>query len=164
MSGPDPRPEAVEAAVAWLRERGDTFTPEALERGLRYGGYTEGEIEAAFKQLASPGGAEPTPVGNDLRARAAVILVVGFLATWGLMSLLLARPNTYGGMDYGPIAAVILAIVLGLFGLISLIAIAVNTRLRRGAEGALVAVLTIPFILLFIIAGLCVVTTNGLNV
>jgi hypothetical protein len=51
MSEAEPRPEAVEAALAWLRGHEATFTRDALASGLRDAGYSEAEIAAAFERL-----------------------------------------------------------------------------------------------------------------
>jgi len=166
MADDQPRPEAVEAAAAWLRERGDTFTREALSRGLREAGYTEAEIRAAFaRTLDGPADAAATPAGKDLRARAAVILIGVYFATWAVVSLLVEAPGTGTyGLRYWGFAAIILGGILGVLGLLSVIGVYNSGRLRRGVEGALVAVLAIPFILLAVVAGLCVATTVGQSV
>lgn len=154
MSDPDLRPEAVREAAQWLRTNGALYTPEVLTANLRDAGYTDAEIAAARVEAATA----PPPVAQDLRAKAAAILIVAFLGVWVVFAFLLMRNDEAG---YGSLSAIILAAVLGTVGLISLAAIAANGRLRRGAEGALAAVLAIPFVVLVIVAGLCVLTTGN---
>jgi hypothetical protein len=154
MTTPGPRPEAVEHAAAYVAANRPHFTLDALESALRDEGYSEAEIAAA---IGRPAIRDEPAQQQDLRGRAAAILIVGFLVVWGLVSLYLLRP----GPPYttGWWLVWILAAVLSLVGLISLAGISQSKRLRRGVEGALVGVLAIPFVLLFIVAGLCMATT-----
>lgn len=150
------RPEAVDQAVAWLRENDARFTEDALVNALREQGYAEAEIAAALARRREE---EPQSQGRDLRARAAVILIAGFLLTWVLLSIPLVNSEMMYGM--GTLASLILGAILGVIGFVTLAVIAANRSLRRGAEGALVAVLAVPFVLLFAVAGLCVITTSS---
>ena len=96
--------------------------------------------------------------------RAAAILVVAFLGTFGVMAFLLLRPDELHSPGMGQLSAMILGVLLAVVGGLSLLGIGVSGRLKRGVQGALVAVLAVPFVFLVIIAGLCVVTTNGLSI
>jgi hypothetical protein len=156
MSGWQVRPEAVDQAVAWLRENDARFTEGALVTALREQGYAEAEIAAALARRREE---EPRPHGTDMRAQAAVILIAGFLVTWVLLTIPLVNSEMMYGM--GTLASLVLGGILGLIGLVTLAVIAANKSLKRGAEGALVAVLAVPFVLLFAVAGLCVITTSG---
>jgi hypothetical protein len=158
MSEAEPRPEAVEAALAWLRGHEATFTRDALASGLRDAGYSEAEIAAAFGRLDREA-LEPAP--RDLRSRAAAILVVAFLGTWLVLVLRMIAVAGTGG--FVPVAAVILGTILLVIGAISFVGIESSSRLRTGTTGVLVAILAIPFVLLVIVAGLCVATTGPLG-
>jgi len=159
MSDDQPRPEAVEAALAWLRGHQATFTRDALASGLREAGYDDSEIAVAFERLDHEAN-EPAP--RDLRARAAVILIGGYFVTWAVISYLVEAPGTGTyWLRYWGFAALVLGGLLGVLALASLIGVYNSSRLKRGTEGALVAVLAIPFVLLVIVAGLCVATTIG---
>ena len=158
------RPEAVEVAAAWIAGHRHLYNRAALDERLAEVGYSPAEISAAWMEVESPSadiaGGTNAP---DLRTKAAAILMLGFFGTWGVMTLILVMPNgSY--TDYGGLASLILGGILGVVALVSLIAIAASGRLRSGAEGALAAILTVPFVLLVIVAGLCVATTNGLRV
>lgn len=161
MSEEQVRPEAVDRAVAWLAEYQGRYTDEALGAALQAQGYTAREIEAARAWAARAATGEgPAPAGTDLRGRATRILVVAFLGTWAVLSLL---AETRWGGGAGVIVGVILGVALGVVLLPSLFVIRNSGRLRRGVEGAMVAILALPFLLLFIIAGACVSTTNMLG-
>jgi hypothetical protein len=56
---------------------------------------------------------------------------------------------------------VILGTILLIIGAISFVAIESSSRLRKGSTGMLVGILAVPFILLVIVAGLCVATTTA---
>jgi hypothetical protein len=47
--------------------------------------------------------------------------------------------------------------------LLGLAVVKVSGRLKRGAAGAMVMVLIVPFIYLVVVAGLCVATTQPFN-
>jgi hypothetical protein len=100
------------------------------------------------------------PARRDFRAIAAAIVIVGFLGIWAYVSIPLLLPSGDQRSFIGGTGAAILGMLLGLIGLTTLFFIIDSERLRRGTTGALVAFLTVPFILLFVVAGLCVVTTG----
>jgi hypothetical protein len=185
----DPRPEAVDAAAAWLEENRSRYTRDALFANLQQAGFTATEIGLAEDRLgigaSAPGpgsgsgsdpglGLVPGPAqesesgpaagsGRDLRRRAATILILGTLATWALVVVFFwifgSQPerSSYESASWlvvlgGGAIGVCLLVVL----MVSLLAVGLSDRLRRGAEGALVAILAVPFILIVILAGLCV--------
>jgi hypothetical protein len=158
MSEDQPRSEAVEAAFAWLRGHQATFTRDALASGLRDAGYSEAEIAAAFERLDREA---IEPATQDLRSRAAAILVIAFLGTWLVLVLRMIAIGGTGG--FVGLAAVILGAILLVIGAISFAGIESSSRLRKGTTGALVAILAVPFVLLVIVAGLCVATTSPLG-
>jgi len=162
MGWQQPQPEQVQAALDWLRGQDPRLSLDALARSLRGAGYGAQEVAAAIEIRQAELDAA-LPAGSDLRRRAAAILIVAFFGTWAVMSVILIRPvDSY--WHAGGAAALILGALLGGVLLLSLLGVLSSGRLRRGLEGALVAVLTIPFVFLVIIAGLCVVTTNGLTI
>ena len=78
----------VEAAMGWLREQDPRLTLDALGKQLREAGYGQQEVNAAVAARQAELDAA-LPPGPDLRGRAAAILVVTFLAAWGIISLAL---------------------------------------------------------------------------
>ncbi len=161
MGWPQPRPEAVEAALAWLREQDPRLSLGPLEQKLRDQGYQEPEITAAVAARQAELDAA-LPPGSDLRGRAAVVLVVAFLAVWGVISIALIAPTSVT-TAWGTTAALILGALLLPMLLIGLAMVKVSGRLRRGAAGAMVVVLAVPFVYLAVVAGICVYTTQPIN-
>jgi len=155
------RPRAVERATAWLIENQWGYTRESLVESLRAEGYTDGEIEAATARAAEMVAAELRAEGSaDLRGRAAMILLIVFVGTWVAITTL-ARLRWSAGD--ATTVGVILGISLGAVALPSLLVIGVSDHLRRGVGDAMVAILAVPFLLLFVIAGICVSTTGMLQ-
>jgi hypothetical protein len=141
-------PQAVDRALAYLRDYGARYTRESLEASLREQGFTESDLAEAWRRFNAE---QP----RDLRARAAAILVVAFVGVWLAIAIPLSANYTYG-----PIGAAILGALLLVVLVPALFAVDGSSRLREGVTGALVAMLAIPFVLLFVIAGLCVSTTR----
>jgi hypothetical protein len=162
-AAPDPRTNRdVKAATAWLLANRDRYTEAALLDELRTSGYSEEEITAIrseAQRLAPPPRVDETPY-RDYRAIAAVILIVAFLGVWALVTIPWMLPPEGNTIGMAQLVGGILAFALGLIALPTLIVIIDSKRLRRGTIGALVAFLTVPFILLFIVAGVCVMTTG----
>jgi hypothetical protein len=158
MGWQQPDPGAVETALAWLREQDPRLTLDALGKQLREAGHAEPEVTAAVAARRAELDAA-LPPGSDLRGRAAAVLVVTFFAVWGLITLALVtgEPIVY---DAGGIAALILGGLLLPMLLLGLAIVKVSGKLKRGAAGAMVAVLIVPFIYLVVVAGLCVATTQ----
>jgi hypothetical protein len=161
MGWPQPDPGAVEAALAWLREQDPRLTLGALGKQLRKAGYAEQEVNAAVAARQAELDAA-LPPGSDLRRRAAAILIIAFLAVWGIISLALVTGDSviYGA---GGIAVLILGAVLLPMLLVGLAIVRGSRRLKRGVAGAMAMVLIVPFIYLVIVAGLCVATTQPFN-
>jgi hypothetical protein len=156
MGWAQPDPGAVETALAWLREQDPRLTLDALGKQLREAGYAEQVVRAAVAARQAELDAA-LPPGSDLRGRAAAILVVSFLAAWGIISLALVTGTpVQGGYSSEVLGAVILGAVLVPMLLVGLLLIRESGRLKRGVAGAMVMVLIVPFIYLVIVAGLCV--------
>ena len=160
MGWPQPQPDVVQAALAWLREQDPRLSLDALAGQLRAAGYGELEVNAAIQARQAELDAA-LPPGSDLRRRASTVLIVAFLGTWlviTIASLVGAASNDMYGVLW--IYAGILAFLLLVILLPSLAIVRGSGRLRRGSYGALAAVLAIPFVLLVIVAGTCVAFTN----
>jgi hypothetical protein len=163
MGWTQPDPEAVETALAWLRGQDPRLTWDALRKQLREAGYGEPEVNAAVAARQAELDAA-LPPGSDLRGRAAAILVVTFLTVWAGISIALVTgpPNQYLYGAEGFSVAILGALLLPML-LVGLALVKVSGRLKRGAAGAMVVVLIVPFIYLVIVAGLCVATTQPFN-
>lgn len=160
MGWPQPDPGAVETALGWLREQDPRLTLDALAKQLRDAGYGEPEISAAVAARQAELDAA-LPPGSDLRGRAAAVLVITFLAAWGILSLALltGEPNQYLSGAEG-FSVLVLGGLLFPMLLVGLAIVKVSGRLKRGVSGAMVMVLIVPFIYLVVVAGLCVATTQ----
>ncbi len=156
MGWPQPDPGAVETALAWLREQDPRLTLDALAKQLRAAGYGEQEVNAAVAARQAELDAA-LPPGSDLRRRAAAVLIITFLAAWGIITLALVTGSpVQGGYGSEGLGAAILGAVLVPMLLVGLLLIKVSGRLKRGVAGAMVLVLIVPFIYLVVVAGLCV--------
>lgn len=154
--------DRVERLSAWLAEHSETYTPEALRTAAEDGGFTGDEIDAAVESAERR--RDNLRAAGPLRTRARVIVLGAYVLVYaGLAWALLSAPNLddYGS---GEIALVVLTIVLGVSLLTSLAWVGRRGRAPARLEGALVAILVLPLILLGAVAGLCVVTTQPFGV
>ena len=163
MGWTQPDPEAVETALAWLRGQDPRLTWDALRKQLREAGYGEPEVNAAVAARQAELDAA-LPPGSDLRGRAAAVLVITFLAAWGIITLALVTgtPEQYLYNSEG-IGALILGAALLPMLLVGLVIVRASGRLKRGVAGAMVMVLIVPFIYLVVVAGMCVSVYQPFN-
>ena len=160
MGWPQPQPEAVQAALNWLREQDPRLSLDALAGQLRAAGYGNLEVDAAIRARQAELDAA-LPPGTDLRRRAATVLIIAFLGTWLVITIAsLVRAANSDMYNAQWIYAGILAFLLLVILLPALAVVRGSGRLRRGSYGALAAVLAIPFVLLVVVAGSCVALTN----
>ncbi len=164
MAWPQPQPEAVQAALDWLRAQDPRLSLDALAGRLRAAGYGNLEVDAAIRARQAELDAA-LPPGTDLRVRAAAILSIAFLGAWGIISLALVVGQPFadsGSMFSGTegLSALILGVLLLPVLLIGLAVVRYSGRLRRGSVGAMAWILALPFIYLVIVAGTCVATTQ----
>jgi hypothetical protein len=164
MGWPQPHPEAVQAALNWLREQDPRLSLDALAGQLRAAGYGNLDVETAIRTRQAELDAA-LPAGTDLRGRATAILTVAFLGVWGVISLALVVGQPFaddGSMFRGTegLSAVILGVLLLPVLLIGLAVVRSSGPLRRGSVGAMAWILALPFIYLVIVAGTCVATTQ----
>ena len=169
MSGPSPADASsgapqppgddgtrVESLVGYLAAQGERYTPDALRHAAADAGYTPAEIDAAMELADARRQADTA--ARPVRARARWLVLAAYGLTYLAFAVgFLTVPSQYGS---GSIALAILTVVLGLSLLISILW--VNRRRVTGTQlqGAIVALLVLPFVLLVAVAGLCVVTTS----
>ncbi|HEU0242439.1 MAG TPA: hypothetical protein VFQ75_00945 [Candidatus Limnocylindrales bacterium] len=159
MGWPQPQPEEVERILTWLREQDPHLSSGRLRLALTEAGYREPDISAAIALRQQELDAA-LPPGSDLRNRASAILIVAFLAVWGVISAALVTGDQQGSLGSGGLAAIILGVLLLPVLLLGLAAIRASGRLRRGVTGAMVAILAVPFVILVVVAGTCISTTD----
>ena len=153
-----PAPPAGEAArrdvlESHFRRHSGGYTRFALEQAARTAGYSENDIAAAWSGIDMEEGGK-APAGRAAAIARFVILVL-YLATFALF---------VGGSDlsqrtYG-VGVAILAVTLVITGIISLLVVGRAKVVSRNPSAAIAGLLALPFILLFIVAGLCVATTG----
>ncbi|HKG56883.1 MAG TPA: hypothetical protein VKA85_06530 [Candidatus Limnocylindrales bacterium] len=148
-----PRSQQVIADYYW-RHR-DSFTPAALRASVVRAGYSEADADAARllvdKHLAAESASAPT------LARARRTILVAYVVTYVAFAIVfLLAPSSYGS---GQIALMILTVVLGIALAISL-AWARRSRWKtQGTSLGLGVVLSVPIVLLVLVAGSCAWTT-----
>jgi hypothetical protein len=156
----DPSGLGPEDRVRILEEHfsryGQAYTPGALGRVALEAGYTEQEIAAAIAkvQVSSAASAEASA---PTRATAQRVILASYGLTYLVFAIVfLSQPSSYG---IGVIALMILTFTLSVaLGLSALWA-----RRRRfrdqGSSLKLASILSVPIILLVLVAGTCAVTT-----
>jgi len=157
---PPQRPESwtPAARVAVLTEhfvanaRG--HTPEALGRAALGAGYTQEDVQAALAaadaRLTAAEASAPT------RAKAQRMILVAYLLTYLVFAIVFLTQQFYGA---GPV-------FLGILTFSMLVALGLSALwarrskwIERGAGAGIGAILSVPIILLVLVAGTCVVST-----
>jgi hypothetical protein len=151
-------PPAGEAArrdvlESHFRLHGGRYTRFALEQAARAAGYSNNDIAAAWSRIDMEEGGK-APAGRAAAVARSVILVL-YVATFAIF---------VGGSDmsqrtYG-VGVAILAVTLVVTGIISLLVVGRAKVVSRNPSAAIAGLLALPFVLLFIVAGLCVATTG----
>jgi hypothetical protein len=151
-------PPAGEAArrdvlESHFRLHGGRYTRFALEQAARAAGYSNNDIAAAWSRIDMEEGGK-APAGRAAAVARSVILVL-YVATFAIF---------VGGSDmsqrtYG-VGVAILAVTLVVTGIISLLVVGRAKVVSRNPSAAIAGLLALPFILLFIVAGLCIATTG----
>jgi uncharacterized membrane protein SirB2 len=152
-----PAPPAGETArrdllASHFRLHDGRYTRLALEQAARSAGYSDNDIAAAWS-LIDMDDAGKAPAARSARIARIVILVL-YLATFAVFVVGSNMP----AMTYG-VGVPILAVTLLIVGGISLLIVGRRKVVSRNPAAALTSLLALPFILLFIVAGLCVATT-----
>jgi hypothetical protein len=153
-----PSPPAGEAArrdvlEGHFRLHSGGYTRFALEQAARAAGYSDNDIAAAWSRIDMEEGGK-APAGRAAAIAKFIILVL-YVATFAIF---------VGGSDmsqrtYG-LGVAILAVTLVVTGIISLLVVGRAKVVSRNPSAAVAGLLALPFILLFIVAGLCVATTG----
>ena len=153
-----PAPPAGEAArrnvlEGHFRLHGGKYTRFALDQAARAAGYSDNDIAAAWSRIDMDEGGK-APAGRSA-AIARIVILVLYLATFVIF---------VGGSDmsqrtYG-VGVAILAVTLLIVGGVSLLIVGRSKVVSRNLAAAVTSLLALPFILLVIVAGLCVATTG----
>lgn len=169
MTGP-PGEQHPKDPATWIGETSDRvaslseyflagaerYTPEALRQAASESGYSPAEIDEAYGRATRRQRDEE--VAAPIRSRARTIVLVAYgLVYAALFVAFLGYNNRYGA---GTISLIVLTIVLG-------VALLISVRWVRGRrpsagqlQGAMLTMLSLPFVLLVSVAGLCIATTR----
>jgi hypothetical protein len=140
--------DRVGVLAAYVRTNRDRFTDEALRASARKAGYSDAEIDAAWKSAASR-----TPMPSERRTNAGVVLLVAIVyvvALYGAGTLL-------GAIGVGDIAAAggILLVIGGIAGW----ALLKESRpsLASGLGWGVLLAVGLPLVIVLGILGICIV-------
>lgn len=126
----------------------DRFTEESLRAQALQAGYSADVVESA---IARPrGGAVAAPV----QATARRILVIAYLGTWAWLTFSMALNSS----SAAGIGAAVLSFTLIVAGLLSRWWVRSSGRRITVAGSGLVMLLSLPFVLLVLVAGACYAT------
>jgi hypothetical protein len=132
------------------------YTPEALRQAASGAGYSPEEIEEAYSRANRRQRDEE--VTAPVRRRALWIVVAAYaLAYTALGVALVGSDNLYGAAT---IALGVLTFVLGVALLISINWVRGRRPSAERLQGAMLTMLSLPFVLLVSVAGLCIATTR----
>jgi hypothetical protein len=141
----------------------DRFTEAALAAAAQSSGYTPDEIATAIASVAKRRADEAAAKPVKARARQYVLTAYGM--TFLVFAIALLRPTApdYAYFQgFGPVALGILGFTMVIALLLGLAWVGGRHPSAERAEGALGVMLAVPFVLLVVVAGLCVATTGPL--
>jgi hypothetical protein len=149
MTGPIERDEVVR----YIRENRGTYTDDAIRKLLIGSGHTQAAVNAGFREVDRRDMQEKR---DPRRWR----LFLGYaIGLFGVVFALFVWGSNMGERTYGiGLGVWVISMVAGLA-----LAIAIVRRNRAfalGLTGGALTALLVPFIIVFIIAGLCVLSTN----
>ena len=149
----------------YLWSNRDRYTDDALANAARAAGYTEDEIASAARIVATRR-ADDLAV-RPVKARARRYVLAAYAITFLVFAVAFLRPtgvqpNLYYYRGAGPIALAVLGFMLVISVLLALAWVAGQHPKAERAEAAFGVMLALPFVLLVIVAGLCVATTGSL--
>jgi len=147
----------------YLWSNRDKYTEAALASAAEAAGYAPEEVAAAAQVVATRRADEAA--ARPVRARARRYVLVAYGLTWLIFAFLFLRPEPPDSGFYrgsGPAALGVLAFMLFITLLLALAWVGRGRPSAAQAEGALGVMLAVPFVLLVIVAGLCVTTTRPL--
>lgn len=148
QSGWDQR-DRLETLGEWITVQRRSFTDEAIRRSAIAAGWDAEEFDRAAAAASAREALVP------IRSRARAIVLGAYAIVWLLFAipfLLLSEPTTYG---FGPLAQLILTIVLGIALALSLVVIRSGRPDSSRSTRAIVILLALPVVLLLGVAGLC---------
>jgi len=140
-----------DALVRHFRSHG-AYTRFALEQAARAAGYSDNDVAAAWTLIDMEDSGKAPAARSAAIAR--VVILVLYLATFVVFVAGSDMASKTSGVGVG-----ILALTLLIAGGISLLIVGRPRVVSQNRVAAVAALLAIPFLLLVIVAGLCVATT-----
>jgi hypothetical protein len=144
--------QSAESLSRYLEVHAASFTQEALARAARDAGYSDADIDQAAALLRARAAAAP------VRSRASRVVLVAYLSTFAVLAggmFASEYARQYGGHVIG---SVILAVTLGLALLIARWWVRARSGRAGDTAAGMAVLLSVPFVLLVIVAGLCIGT------
>jgi len=140
----------VAGVVAYLETYRGRYTDQALTTALSIAGYANETIEEAMAQ------ARAFDASKSARKRAKWVVLAAYLGTYALLWAESVDDPKYGSVSGDLYVKLILTFLMGVAApLVSLMWI---LRRKAGAGVTVGGLLAVPFVLLVIVAGLCVST------
>jgi peptidoglycan/LPS O-acetylase OafA/YrhL len=147
------RLESMDEIVRYIRENRGTYTDDAIREQLRKAGNQDWAINDAFKR------ADRQDIEERRDPRRWWLFVGYAVGLFVLVFALFAFASDMQQKTYGIGTAVLgVTMVLGL--ITALVVVRRNRDFALGISSGVVTALIVPFVVLFLIAGLCVATTN----
>ncbi len=160
--------------VEYIAQHRGLYTREAIDRTLRENGYAEAQIQEAWAAVQSGSGSdapaqrrtgwggnsrerEPLSPGREMRTPRFWITFIGYLVgLWGLSALLFALNQPEIGIAFHLLA------LIGAF-IASLLLLRRDPAVATALAAALLLVVVLPFIVLVIVAGICIAVLAGMS-
>lgn len=158
----DTREDRLDRLTAYFAEHDARYTFEALRAASESAGFSAEEIAEASTRAATR--RERGRAAQPLRTRARWIVLAAYTLVYAVLAVVLLQAPNLDAYGAGEISLIVLTILLGIALLISIAWVNRRGRAPDRLEGAMVAMLVLPTILLFGVAGLCVATTRPLLV
>lgn len=154
-----PTPTAPDPIVEYIAANRSQYTRNAMRDRLIDAGHDPAAVDAALDADARSAGAAAPPSGwaaQNPRFIAATLVFAAYVGMWIVFALL----TNWEAPPYVTFTTWAFALVLGLFGLVSLVYIGMTKRLTTGGQAAILGAMIIPLVLLLILAGICVPFTR----
>lgn len=144
----------------YLWSNRDKFTEAALAHAAEAAGYGPEEIAAAAQAVARRRADEAA--AKPVKARARRYILAAYGITFLLFAIAFLRPTaTQSPYVGGSLLLGILAFAMLIALLLGFVWVAARRPSAERAEGALGVMLAVPFVLLILVAGLCLATTSS---
>lgn len=144
--------------VRYISENRGRYTRDAITRALVRAGYDAAEVEAAWESV------DPhVERGLPHRRQFWLPFILSVVAMYGMAALGYLLWTSSIGFDVDYFSMRVLLTVLSIGAVLSILQVRLNRARAAGAASGILAALLIPFVVLVIISGICVVVTQMLS-